>query len=189
MLDTQQPPSQDRGPAVAQITPQDLESENQAFRHFGLHYAEISQRISTLRVQRQSNRPYFTRRLLELTDEIAQHEGLKQGASFAEPIAGESILPFASVVDWAGILRWATQQRTVNLESWRQKRSKLAFDDAYDAWFKAFTTIRELVQNVFQLEPDIRRDLQNLESISNALEVLRFIKEGSKVQTASTCRS
>jgi hypothetical protein len=70
----------------------------------------------------------------------------------------------------------------VNLESWRQKRSKLAFDDAYDTWFKAFTTIRELVQNVFQLEPDIRRDLQNLESISNALEVLHFIKEGSKVQ-------
>jgi hypothetical protein len=133
-------------------------------------------------VQRHSTRPYFTRRLLELTDKIARNEGLKHSASFVEPVAGESNLPLASPIDWSGILRWATQLHTVNLDSWRQKRSKLAFDDGYEAWIIAFATIRDLIQNDVQLEPEVRRDLQNLEPVSSALQVLRFIKEGSKVE-------
>jgi hypothetical protein len=158
------------------------ESEANIQAYLNETYARFSSSLEILRRERTSLRPYFRRRLFEITDKISVEEGLKESELFEDNVSMQLVIRGDFSVDWPAIMRWATGQPTFNIVGGRIKRSKLAFDGSYQAWYDAYANIKDLITNHLQLEPNIRQSLQNLNQLGHVLGILSVIKDGEDLQ-------
>jgi len=161
-------------------------NESRAFDYLDQTYNYLIPRLKYLHDQSFAQRPYFTRRLFEITDEVCHNEGLKQGRAFKDQVSMRSITRGDCMINWPLIMQWGARLDKFNAEGVRQRRSKLAFDHNYAIWDRAVSDIQDVVRNHLQMEPNVRQSLQDLLPVKRTLDILRYIKDGKPDQGSSS---
>jgi hypothetical protein len=121
-----------------------------------------------------TTRPFYTRIVITIVNNIL----VKEGFDLTSPtymLSNQQIRLSGYYIDWATILRWATGDRHVSVESWRQRHSRLFYEKSHKSWMDAYKQIRDVLDQYLDIPAEYSHILQDLEPVKRILELLQTL--------------